>query len=170
MKIEDCKIGTRVICTNPDYDNVIPVGVVGTIIDSYSTIPWVSFDDKYSEKQHTIDGHPNCKVMSLDEIEVLKENTSKETNIGNLTVSISLEDKEEIAKDVLKIVLKDFSKVITDAIAQLDDDDSEDEAVEIKQAENVLDQFTDQKISEFVEQVLKEKEAIKKSFLNTLNK
>lgn len=167
MDIKDCEIGTRVICTNPDYNNVIPVGAVGTIMDNYTTIPWVSFDDKYSEKQHTIDGHPNCKVMSIDETEVLKENTSKETNIGKLSVSVSLEDKQEIAKDVLKIVLNDFNKAITNATTQLCDD-SEDEVVEIKEANNVLELFTDQNMSEIVEQALKE--AFKETFLNSLNK
>ena len=38
----------------------------------------------------------------------------------------------------------------------------------IKQAENVLSQFTDQKMTEIVEQALKE--AFKESFLSTLNK
>ena len=173
MDIKDCKVRTRVVCINPDYDNVIPVGAVGTVIENGSTIPWVSFDDVYSAEQQEVCGYKNCKVMGLDEIEVLEENTSeegsaKETNIGNLTVSISLEDKQEIAKDVLKIVLKDFNKVITDAIAQLDDDDSEYGAVEIKQTENVLSQFTYQKMTEIVEQALKE--VFKETFQNTLNK
>ena len=90
------------------------------------------------------------------------------TNLRNLTVSISLEDKQEIAKDILKIVLKDFNKVITDAITQLDVDDSEYGAVEIKQTENVLSQFTDQKLIEITEQALKE--VLKETFLNSLNK
>lgn len=92
---------------------------------------------------------------------------SDNTNIGNLAVSISLEDKQEIAKDILKIVLNDFNKVISDAITQLDDD-GENEAIEIKEANNVLSQFTDQKMTEIVEQALKE--AFKETFLNTLNK
>ena len=40
--------------------------------------------------------------------------------------------------------------------------------VEIKEANNVIEQFSDQKMSEIVEQALKE--AFKESFLNTLNK
>lgn len=79
------------------------------------------------------------------------------TKVGNLAVNISLEDKEEIAKDILKIVLKDFNKVITDAIAQLDDDDSEDEV-------NNVDQFSDQKFFDMLQQALKE------TLLNPLNK
>ena len=71
-----------------------------------------------------------------------KNQKSDNTNIGNLTVSISLEDKREIAKDILKIVLNDFNKVISDAI------------------------LSDQKITEIVEQALKE--AFKESFLNRL--
>ena len=111
----------------------------------------------------------DCYWYSVEDLESYSEaqQVSDNTNIGNLTVSISLEDKREIAKDILKIVLNDFNKVITDTISQLDDDDSEYGAVEIKQAENVLSQFTDQKLIEITEQALKE--AFKEIFLNTLN-
>ena len=113
MDIKDCELGTRVICIDPDYDNVIPVGAVGTIIENGSTIPWVSFDNVYSAEQQEVCGYKNCKVMGLDEIEVLEENTSEEgstieTNIGKLSVSLATEDVNEIAKDILKVVLQEL--------------------------------------------------------------
>ena len=113
MDIEDCKFGTRVVCTNPDYNSVIPVGAVGTIIEDDDTIPWVSFDGNYSIEQHEMFGYKNCKVMELDELEVLKETTSKEglpkeTNIGKLTVNLATEDVNSIAKDILKVVLQEL--------------------------------------------------------------
>ena len=120
MDIKDCKFGTRVVCTNPDYDNVIPVGAVGTIIENNNIIPWVSFDDEYSLEQKEVLGYKNCKVMDIEEIEVLEESSSKETNIGKLTISLSTEDKEEIAKDILKIVLNDLNVIISDAIDSLE--------------------------------------------------
>ena len=52
---------------------------------------------------------------------------------------------------------KDFNKVITDAIAQLDVDDSEDEV-------NNVDQFSDQKFFDILQQALKE------ALLNPSNK
>lgn len=130
MDIEDCKVGTRVVCTNPDYDSVIPLGAVGTLIENNSTIPWVSFDKNYGEGQKDAFGHPNCKVMGIEELEVLKENpleedSSKETNLGKLSVSLSTEDTNEIAKDILKVVLQELYvgiEALSDALSKdLDD-------------------------------------------------
>ena len=119
MDIKDCKIGTRVVCVECE-DDVIPVGAVGTVIENGTSVPWVSFDESYGVEQKEVFGYPNCKVMELDELAVLKEASSKETNIGKLTVTISDEDKEEIAKDILKIVLKDLNVIISDAIDSLE--------------------------------------------------
>ena len=165
MKIEDVEVGMEVKLVSTLYtddklgyneDEMFSVGKCGEV---------VYVDDNYSVKLS--DGYW-YSVKDLEPCLKPYKGTQQNTNIGNLTVSISLEDKQEIAKDVLKIVLKDFNKVITDAIAQLDDDDSEYGAVEIKQTENVLSQFTDQKMTEIVEQALKE--VFKETFLNTLNK
>ena len=163
MKIEDVEVGMKVklISTLHTDDELgycenlmLSVGGIGEVIyvDDDNNVKlsdyyWYSVKDlePYSEAQQVSDN----------------------TNIGNPTVSISLEDKQEIAKDILKIVLNDFNKVISDAIDQLDVDDNDDEVVEIKQAENDLNQFTDQKMTEIVEQALKE--AFKETFLNTLN-
>lgn len=123
MDIKDCKIGTRVVCVNPDCETVIPVGAVGTIIENDCTIPWVSFDDNYSIEQQEVFGYSNCKVMELEELEVLKEKPSKGTNIGKLTVSLATEDMNEIAKDILKVVLQELYVGIENLSKDLDEDE-----------------------------------------------
>lgn len=112
MDIKDVVKGKRIKVLS-DSSGIIPVGAVGTIIENNSTIPWVSFDDVYSAVQQEVCGYKNCKVMGLDEIEVLEENTSeegsaKETDIGKLTVSLATEDVNSIAKDILKVVLQEL--------------------------------------------------------------
>ena len=107
MDIKDCKIGTRVVCVNGERCN-IPTGATGTIIENNSRIPFVSFDEDYGVGQEEVGEYPNCKVMKLSELEVLNENTSKETNIGKLTVSLATEDVNSIAKDILKVVLQEL--------------------------------------------------------------
>ena len=129
MNIKDCKTGTRVVCVECD-DDAVPVGAVGTIIENDTPIPWVSFDEIYGVEQKEVSGYPNCKVMELDELAVLKEASSKETNIAKLTVSLSTEDKEEIAKDILKIVLKDLNVIITDAIDSLELNNTESSSMQ----------------------------------------
>lgn len=126
MDIKDCKIGTRVVCTNPDDETVIPLGTVGTIIENDCTIPWVSFDEDYSIEQQEVFGYSNCKVMELEELEVLKENPSEEnsskgTNLGKLTVSLATEDANKIAKDILKVVLQDLYNYIENLSKDLDE-------------------------------------------------
>lgn len=121
MDIKDCKIGTRVVCTNPDYETVIPVGAVGTIIENDCTIPWVSFDNNHSIEQQEVFGYKNCKVMELEELAVLKEDSSKETNIGKLTVSLATEDTNQIAKDILKVVLQELFVGIENLSKDLDE-------------------------------------------------
>lgn len=166
MKIEDVEVGMKVKLISTlltdvelgyDEERMLSVGACGEVV-------YVDYGDDSVQLSDEF-------WYSVYDLEPYKESyleSQQNTNIGNLTVNISLEDKQEIAKDILKIVLNDFNKVITDAIAQLDIDDSEDETVEIKQVENVLDQFTDQKMTEIVEQALKE--AFKETLLNTLNK
>ena len=175
MNIKDCKTGTRVVCVECD-DDAVPVGAVGTIIENDTPIPWVSFDEIYGVEQKEVSGYPNCKVMELDELAVLKEASSKETNIAKLTVSLSTEDKEEIAKDILKIVLKDLNVIISDAIDSLSNDSLSDDNEEFKQpvdvptvASNV--DFSDDKLQSMFEEVMKDvmKEYLRDS-INTLNK
>lgn len=122
MDIKDCKFGTRVVCIKND-EGAIPVGAVGTIIENDSTIPWVSFDNNYSIKQQEVFGYSNCKVMDIEEIEVLEESSSKGTNIGKLTVSLATEDTNEIAKDILKVVLQELYVGIENLSKDLDGDE-----------------------------------------------
>ena len=167
MKIEDVEVGMEVEVISTLFtdnnelgyheDKMLSVGDHGEVV-------LVDYDDNSVKLS---DGFWYSVKDLLKPYKEPKQN-SDNTNIGNPTVSISLEDKQEIAKDILKIVLKDFNKVISDAIAQLDDD-SEYGAVEIKQTENVLSQFTDQKFFDMLpEQALKE--VFKETFLNSLNK
>ena len=129
MNIKDCKTGTRVVCVECD-DDAVPVGAVGTIIENDTPIPWVSFDELYGVEQKEVYGYPNCKVMELDELAVLKEASSKETNIAKLTVSLSTEDANEIATDILKIVLKDLNVIISDAIDSLELNNTESSSMQ----------------------------------------
>ena len=175
MNIEDVKVGTRVVCVECK-DDVIPVGAVGTVIENDTTIPWVSFDEHYGGEQKEVFGHLNCKVMELDELKVLKENTSegassKETNLGKLTVSLATEDTNSIAKDILKIVLKDLNVIITDAIDSLSDDKQEGkQPVDVPTVASNVD-FSDEKLQSMFEEVMKDvmKEYLRDS-INTLNK
>lgn len=163
MKIEDVEVGMKVKLVSTLFtdngvlgyneDEMLSVGDAGEVVcidDDMS----VKLSDNYWYDVKDLEPYSEAQQVPDD------------TNIGNLTVTLSLEDKQEIAKDILKIVLNDFNKVITDAIVQLDEDEV-DNVVETKQAENVLSQFTDQKMTEIVEQALKE--AFKETFLNTLN-
>ena len=121
MDIKDCKIGTRVVCINPDNDSVIPLGAVGTIIEDDTTIPWVSFDENYEVEQREVFGYSNCKVMELNELAALEENPSEGTNLGKLTVSLSTEATNKIAKDILKVVLQDLYNYIENLSKDLDE-------------------------------------------------
>ena len=128
MDIKDVVKGKRVKVLS-DSSGVIPVGAVGTIIENGSIIPWVSFDDVYSVEQREVCGYKNCKVMGLDEIKVLEENTSEEgsTKIGKLSVSLATEDVNEIAKDILKVVLQELYDGIEALSASLTKDLDEGE-------------------------------------------
>ncbi len=107
MDIKDCKIGTRVVCIN-DSEGNIPTGALGTIIEDYDTRPYVAWDECFSVNQYDHDGHKNVYAMCLPEIEVWNEIPTKETNIGKLSVSLATEDVNEIAKDILKVVLQEL--------------------------------------------------------------
>ena len=144
MDIKDCKFGTRVICVNPDCENVIPVGAVGTIIENDTSIPWVSFDENYGVEQREVFGYSNCKVMELNELAALEENpskedSSKETNIGKLTVSLATEDMNAIAKDILKVVLQDIYNYIENLSKGLDEGSKDEVKESLVTEQDVLD-------------------------------
>ena len=171
MNIEDVKIGNKVRVISTDVKDeylgysstgMFSIGNVSEVID---------FDDGY-------DGCDNVELSdgywyAVDDLELLK---APEKEIAKLTVSVSVEDKEEIAKDILKIVLKDLNVIITDAIGSLSDDSLSNDNVEFKQpadvptaASNV--DFSDEKLQSMFEEVMKDvmKEYLRDS-INTLNK
>ena len=180
MNIEDCKIGTRVVCLS-DSEGVIPSGSWGTVVEEYSECPYISWDDNYSFEQFCYGNHMDTYQLELAEIEKLPETHVPKKEIAKLTVSVSGEDKEEIAKDILKIVLKDLNVIITDAIDSLSNDSLSDDSLsngneEVKQpldvptvASNV--DFSDDKLQSMFEEVMKDvmKEYLRDS-INTLNK
>ena len=166
MNIEDCKIGTRVVCLS-DSEGVIPSGSWGTVVEDYSECPYISWDDNYSFEQFCYGKHLDVYPLELSEIEKLPEQPVAEKEIAKLTVSISVEDKEEIAKDILKIVLKDLNVIITDAIDNLSNDTLPDD----KEDELAGFDFSDEKLQSMFEEVMKDvmKEYLRDS-INTLNK
>lgn len=126
MDIKDCKVGTRVVCID-DEGGYIPSGTLGTIIEDNQTCPFVAWDEYLNDIQFDRDGYKNVCGMYLREIEVLKENpleedSSKETNIGKLTVSLATEDTKSIAKDILKVVLQELYNYIENLSKDLDED------------------------------------------------
>ena len=190
MNIEDCKIGTRVVCLN-DSEGVIPSGSWGTIVEEDSVCPYISWDDKYSPEQFCYGKHLDVYPLELSEIEKLPEQQVAEKEIAKLTVSVSVEDKNDIAKDILNIVLKDLNVIITDAIDSLSNDSLSDDSLsndslsddslsndneEFKQPVDVptvasnID-FSEDKLQSMFEEVMKDvmKEYLRDS-INTLNK
>ena len=105
----------------------------------------------------------------------------KNTILDDVKVKISLEDKNEIAKDILKIVLKDLNVIISDAIDSLSNDSLSDDnladdkqegkqPVDVPTAASNID-FSEEKLQSMFEEVMKDvmKEYLRDS-INTLNK
>ena len=117
MNIEDCKIGTKVKLISTDVTDEY-LGYSSTEMFSIGTVSEViDFGDGY-------DGCENVKLSdgywyAVDDLKFLKV---PEKEIAKLTLSVSVEDKEEIAKDILKIVLNDLNVIISDAIDSLSND------------------------------------------------
>ena len=168
MNIEDVKVGTRVVCLN-DSSGVIPTGALGTIIQDKHYCPYISWDVKFSEDFFERYGYHNVYALLLTEVEVVEE--VEQQTLSKLTVTISDEDKEEIAKDILKIVLKDLNVIISDAIDSLSNDNEEvKQPVDVPTVASNVD-FSDEKLQSMFEEVMKDvmKEYLRDS-INTLNK
>ncbi len=126
MNIEDVKIGTkvRVISTETTdnysiYDGSKMLGVGG-----------VSVVNRIEGKIVLLrDGHWYA-VKDLQLYEKLPKVAVPEKEIAKLTVSVSDEDKEEIAKDILKIVLNDLNVIISDAIDSLELNNTESSSMQ----------------------------------------
>ena len=161
MNIEDVKIGTKVKLISTEVTDeylgynsteMLSIGSVSQVVD---------FDDGY-------DGCDNVELSdgywyAVDDLELLKV------------------PEKEIAKDILKIVLKDLNVIITDAIDSLSNDSLSDDSLsndneEFKQPVDVptvasnID-FSDEKLQSMFEEVMKDvmKEYLRDS-INTLNK
>ena len=125
MNIEDVKIGTKVRVISTDVTDeylgysateMLSIGSVSQVVD---------FDDGY-------DGCDNVELSdgywyAVDDLELLKV---PEKEIAKLTVSVSTEDTNEIAKDILKIVLNDLNVIITDAIDSLELNNTESSSMQ----------------------------------------
>ena len=129
MKIEDVKVGTRVVCLN-DSSGVIPKGAFGTVIEDGDDCPNVSWEKSFSKKQCNHMGYSNVYALMLNKIEKVSESFVPEKEIAKLTLSVSVEDANEIAKDILKIVLKDLNVIITDAIDSLELNNTESSSMQ----------------------------------------
>lgn len=125
MNIEDVKVGTRVICLD-DNTGVIPTGALGTIIQDNNYCPYISWDVKFSEDFFERYIYQNVYALRLTEV---VEEVEQQT-LSKLTVTISDEDKNDIAKDILKIVLNDLNVIISDAIDSLELNNTESSSMQ----------------------------------------
>lgn len=168
MNIEDVKVGTRVTCLDDDT-GVIPTGALGTIIQDNDDCPYISWDVKFSEDFFEKYGYQNVYALWLNEVEVVEE--VEQQTLSKLTVTISDEDKNDIAKDILNIVLKDLNVIITDAIESLSGSKQEvKQPVDVPTVASNVD-FSDEKLQSMFEEVMKDvmKDYLRDS-INTLNK
>ena len=67
MKVEDVVKGKRVKVLT-DMDGIIPVGAVGTLIETHTGAPYVDFDEHY-EGCFEFDGFQNVRALALEELE-----------------------------------------------------------------------------------------------------
>ena len=168
MNIEDVKVGTRVTCLDDDT-GVITTGALGTIIQDNDDCPYISWDVNFSEDFFEKDGYQNVYSLWLNEVEVVEE--VEQQTLSKLTVTISDEDKNDVAKDILKIVLKDLNVIITDAIDSLSNGNEEvKQPLDVPTVASNVD-FSNEKLQSMFEEVMKDvmKEYLRDS-INTLNK
>ena len=67
MDIKDVVKGKRVKALG-DTDGIIPVGAVGTLIETHTGAPYVDFDEHY-EGCFEFDGFQNVRALTLEELE-----------------------------------------------------------------------------------------------------
>ena len=144
MKIEDIKIGTKVklISTHNTDEHLgynqyemLCVGSVSEVVD---------FGEE-GDECHNV-GLSDGYWYAVDDLE-LYQDTGKV--LSEIKVNISLEDKEVLAKDILKIALQDLNVIISDAIESLSDDKEEDDV------ESELD-FSNEKLQTLFDEAIKE--------------
>ena len=144
MKIEDVKIGTKVKLISTEHTDehlgynvyeMLRVGSVSEVVD-------FGVEDDGCHNVELSDGY----WYAVDDLE-LYEDTGKV--LSEIKVNISLEDKEVLAKDILKIALQDLNVIISNAIEDLSDEKEE----EYTQPE--LD-FSNEKLQTLFDEAIKE--------------
>ena len=144
MKIEDIKIGSKVklISTENtdehlgyDVDEMLRVGSVSEVID-------FGDDEDVCENVELSDGY----YYAVEDLELY---TDTNKVLSEVKVKLSLEDKEEVAKDILKIALQDLNVIISNAIEDLSDEKEE------KDIQPELD-FSNEKLQTLFDEAIKE--------------
>lgn len=153
MKIEDIKIGSKVklISTEKtdehlgyDLNEMLHVGSVSEVTD---------FGDDIDERDNVelSDGY----WYAVADLELYED--SKNTVLSEIKLKLSLEDKEEIAKDILKIALKDLNVIISNAIEDLSDEKKEDDVKpELDFSNERLQTLFDEAIKEVIKEQLQD--------------
>ena len=151
MKIEDVKIGTKVKLISTEhtdehlgYDRyeMLRVGSVSEVVDF-----GVEEDD--CDNVELSDGY----WYAVDDLE-LYEDAGKV--LSEIKVKLSLEDKEELAKDILKIALQDLNVIISNAIEDLSDEKEEDVQPELDFSNEKLQTLFDEAIKEVIKEQMQD--------------
>ena len=151
MKIEDVKIGTKVKLISTEHTDehlgydvyeMLRVGSVSEVVD-------FGVEDDGCHNVELSDGY----WYAVDDLELYEV---PEKSIGNLTLNISVEDREEIAKDILKIVLQDLNVIISNAIESLSDDKEEDVQPELDFSNEKLQTLFDEAIKEVIKEQMQD--------------
>lgn len=152
MKIEDMKIGTKVKLISTEHtgehlsydaDKMLRVGSVSEVVD-------FGDDEDDCDNVELSDGY----WYAVDDLE-LYEDTGKV--LSEIKVNISLEDKEVLAKDILKIALQDLNVIISNAIEGLSDEKKEDDVKpELDFSNEKLQTLFDEAIKEVIKEQMQD--------------
>ena len=153
MKIEDVKIGSKVklISTEKtdehlgyDMDVMLRVGSVSEVIN-------FGADIDECDNVRLSDGY--CYAVA--DLELYED--SKNTALSEIKLKLSSEDKEEIAKDILKIALQDLNVIISNAIEGLSDEKKEDNVKpELDFSNEKLQTLFDEAIKEVIKEQMQD--------------
>ena len=144
MKIENVKIGSKVKLISTEHTDehlgydvheMLRVGSVSEVVD-------FGDDEDDCDNVELSDGY----WYAVDDLELYED--TKEV-LSEIKVSVSLEDKEDLARDNSVIALQDLNVIISNAIENLSDDKEE----EVDQPE--LD-FSNEKLQTLFDEAIKE--------------
>ena len=144
MKIEDVKIGSKVKLISTEhtdehlgYDRyeMLRVGSVSEVVE-------FGIEDDECHNVELSDGY----WYAIEDLELYED---ADKVLSEIKVKLTLEDKEDVAKDILKIALQDLNVIISNAIEDLSDDKEE----EVAQSE--LD-FSNEKLQTLFDEAIKE--------------